>query len=379
MKKHIILFAVAALTMSAACSKVDVETPEQKIGFEVASYVPQTKATEGSSLITSEGLYSFTTNAWFYPTTGTQNQHYMNSVVIYPYNGTTKIESGETQPTVWQSEVDYYWPKTGYINFFSFAGTKSPSDEGDAEYGKKLIYGGTEGVVIAYNDNILVADAVFHATQNTNDITVTGETATPSGVPTLFRHQLAKVGMTVMLETSNPTTNTSYEVVINSATLASVENKGILTLTVTEPSGTTPATAQWSNANTSKPNVGWVPGTGTETFTLLTPTLTLAAAATESTDHSDYNLLATRTVMPQALQNAVVLTITYTVSAKHDGVTYSTETITVTKQLNQVTGLADWEMNKNITYTVKIDPVAEKITFDPAVVDWVAQSGTVTF
>ena len=39
--------------------------------------------------------------------------------------------------------------------------------------------------------------------------------------------------------------------------------------------------------------------------------------------------------------------------------------------------LANWQMNKNITYTLKFNPVGEMILFAPAVEDWLSASGTI--
>ena len=383
MKKYYILAAVA-LVASAACTKVEVDnTPNKKIAFEVASYVPQTKATEGGSML-SEGLYSFVTNAWFTPaaTSGSTVQHFMDDVSIFPYNGTTKITSGAIQPTKWAPEYDYFWPKTGSINFFSYASKNSitPSSVGDDVYGAKIVFGTADGTAytVVSDDNILVADAVYRATANTNDITVTGETGTPSGVPTLFRHVLAKLQMTFSLETNTATVNTDYVVSITSASLASVANKGVLTLTTSAPDGTAMATNTWSNNNTSKPKVGWVNKNssnemyGTENLTLLTPSLTLTHATT-STAGTVGNLLALRTVMPQSLSDDLVLSITYRVQAKHGDSAYSDENITVTKKLNTIAALQDWEMNKIITYNVKINPVTTEVYFDPAVLAWTSE------
>ena len=384
MKKYFIL-AVAAVAAMAACTKVEVNnTPDKKIAFEVASYVPQTKATEGGSMIT-EGIYSFVTNAWFTPaaTSGSTVQHFMDDVSIFPYNGTTKITSGATEPTKWAPEADYYWPKTGSINFFSYASKNpiTPSSVGDDVYGAKIVFGTADGTAqtVQSDDNILVADAVYRATANKNDITVTSETTTPSGVPTLFRHMLAKLQMTFSLETTTATANTDYVVSITSASLAEVANMGVLTLTTSAPSGTAMETNIWSNDNTSKPKVGWVDKDssdamyGTEDITLLTPSLTLTHATT-STAGTLGNLLALRTVMPQNLSDDVVLTITYRVQAKHSDSTYSDENITVSKQLNTIDALVDWEMNKIITYNVKLDPVTTTVNFDPAVVAWTSEA-----
>ena len=52
MKKYFVFLGIAALTL-AACTKTEIDetaVPDQKIEFNVASYVPQTRAGEVSFL-----------------------------------------------------------------------------------------------------------------------------------------------------------------------------------------------------------------------------------------------------------------------------------------------------------------------------------------
>ena len=297
----------------------------------------------------------------------------------------------------WAPDVDYFWPKTGYVNFYSYAGTQTPTSvntEGSLVYTDKTI---------VYTDNILVADAAYG--YNANRETYQKESSSVEGVPTLFRHYLAKLAFNVKLATTNAkrTTTNRFKVEILDA-YVKVSNKGTLTLSSADPvtdRDVKTATAgyyPWENANSANPNVAWVPATwnetaGSETIEkiqvvtsspvegqdMFQRTLNLGVdkiAQAETGD--DLVLLASRSVMPQVLTDNQVFYIKYKVYAYHDtndednGETpYSVETLEFTNPLNQfVSAITEWDKNTKYIYNVIIDPIASKITFDPAVEEW---------
>ena len=378
MKKYFVLAAVVLIALSS-CSKVDTPTTSansKKISFEVANYMAQTKATG----LVAEGYETFKTNAWYHsPADG--NQYFMQNVDINWHSAVPD----------WSPEIDYFWPKTGYVNFYSYAGTQNPTTvntEGSLIYTDKTI---------AYNDNILVADAAYG--YNDNKSTYHIENSSVTGVPTLFHHYLAKIAFNVMLKTNNATATNRYEVDVLDAYLM-VLNKGTLTLTNTDPVASrdaaapgTPGTKAWTSANTAKPDVAWVGAAWDESATvekikvvgtgaveckdMIAPaTLHLALNATVQTEEGNaLILLKERSVMPQTLTDDVVFYIQYKVKTYHNAETnpYSTETLTFgpTKLTTLVNGaITDWKKNTKYTYNVIIDPVSSKIKFDPAVEDW---------
>lgn len=368
MKKYMILAAVA-LVASAACTKVEDTTPAHKISFEVASYVAQTKAEQATN---AELGGSFTTNAWFTNGDNLKSQFMTNEIVSWD-----SPVSGQ-----WAPSREYFWPKTGYIDFYSYDGTPVPDLNSVAE--GSLVY----NTPIATDDNILVADAAYRQTENTQTYRI-GSTAI-KGVPTLFHHMLAKIQFKVKLQTANATPNTKWDVtILNAGAKLSnivILNTGTLTLS-NSYAGTTPTTQAWTNANTSYPNVGWVAAAGTETVSTLTPALSLAKNATSSGEFVD--LIKLRSIMPQVLGNEAVFTLHYNVKATfvdpNDGseTTYLDENREISLKINTIKNassiaITEWDMNQIITYNVIIDPVGEQILFDPAVEEWdESQTGTI--
>lgn len=385
MKKFFVL-AAAALVALTACTKVDtpVSSNNKKISFEVASYMAQTKAE--TSLI-DEGYQTFNTNAWYHsPSDGTQ--YFMQNI---------NIDWNDAIANQWAPDADYFWPKTGYVNFYSYAGTQTPTTvntEGSLVYTDK---------VIVYNDNVLVADAAYG--YNANLKKYQKDHSAVEGVPTLFRHYLAKLAFNVKLATTDAkkTATNRFKVEILDASVK-VSNKGTLTLSSSDPETSrdvttdTPVYQPWTNANTANANVAWVPAawsetSGSETIEkiqvvtsspvegqdMFQRTLNLGLNKTAQTETGDdLILLASRTVMPQVLTDNQVFYIKYKVYAYHDtddtdnGETpYSVETLEFSKPLKTfVSTITEWDKNTKYVYNVIIDPIASKITFDPAVEEW---------
>jgi len=423
MKKYFIIAAAAVVAM-AACSKVDStnEGPQQKIAFQVASYVPMATKAEtttsfpgsGGSLWNewATGTPSFYTIGYFTPAELDNangivaNQDFMvgtdgYGVQVNPYNGAVgTAATGSANTTIWAPAQDYYWPKTGSINFFSWASVTDITAKVDASALKasKTISFGTSSdpITITAADNILLADACYNAKgygasanagQSNNTMTVTGESA--NGVPTLFRHVLSRVGLTLNLKTANPTPSTDgtdYVVTVLSASLNNILDQGYLSLTNDGPgSNTGLAIVSWwdtaaERGDNKTPTVGWTPTPATPHTTTIdsTPSSTLSltlAHGTTQTAGTANNLLAATNVMPQTMAtDGQQIAITYTVEAKHGETSYSIEKLTATGYLKSVTPSA-WGMNQSITYIVSIDPVTTTVTFDPAVVEWTAVEG----
>ena len=408
MKKYFFI-AVAAVAAMAACTKSELDTtsaPEQKIGFEVANYSRQTKA--NVALTNAEdGLYQFHTYAYQFPKLGDAVE-FMNTDIFAWDNAdpAAKVTSG-TDIYMWAPENDYFWPKTGWINFYSYAGTQYPAESVSSD--KKTVTLLYDDKTIASTDNFMVADAAlrFNANQETYQVDGTeGSAHVTKGVPTLFRHMLSKlyIDVKIQIPADKKSANTIWKVQVldgydidGDTSIADTEksaiipaNRGTLTLTNADALAANAAlnttTQQWvrkddyTTAGTPDADVvsGWKPSyTSDATPVLYTEqiqlsqatVLTLPVNATEST--AVEQLLAWRTVMPQLTDN-VAFKLIYKVQALHGDTVFLEEIRTVgidaAADIHDLTGsIAQWESNKKITYHIIIDPVSEKVRFDPAV------------
>jgi len=367
MKKYFI-FAAAALVALAACSKIETapETkPDVPVSFQVANYARQTKA--GETSLKDEGFTSFRTYAWFTSTTAA-DQEFMNYATV-EYNN-----SDAWKPT----DRTYYWPKTGYVNFFSFAGKHLPdavdldatSKAGKAHY--------TTAMTIATDDNILIADEAYGF--NSNPTATYGLDNVEKGVPTLFRHMLSKVIFDIKVDATTDGDGTAitdsknnWAIVVNSATV-SYRNQGTLevafpaTPAITLGADNKPTTA----GGTQKYNSAvWTPS-DVENVTLSKVSTAVEANANGGSASEYVTMIAESVVMPQTIATTgVTLALNYTITHKYNNGTPVTETVPVaaTALTTFTPTISAWAPNTIYKYHIIVKPNGS-VLFDPAVEVW---------
>lgn len=407
MKKYFILVA-AALVALAACSKMEVSetTPQKEITFEIAKYSAQTKAGENTALnaelVNGNSITSFYTNAWYYTDGEATSQRYMtNQEVRY-------IAGNSTTSAKWAPYGrTYFWPKTGWINFFSYAGAPAPTAVAE----NTLTYGTTSNpLTIGTGANVLIADAAYKYNDNnpTPDdpyyhMSTTNEGTVGEGVPTLFRHALAKLTVDVKFDATGIENKYTFDVDVLSASVK-VNNKGSLAVAFTPQN--TKGTVKWSTpASTDK--IGWVPSSAAyvaidapstaieKSFTANPATSDITAQGGKvvgSAENTPLVLINENTVMPQEMVNpdddtkqatlsiSYKLKTTYTDGENSDSIT---ETVTLTDipmvnfkyngTNNTPTAIEQWNMNTKYTYHITIKP-GGVVLFDPAVEPWVVET-----
>ena len=356
MKKFYILAAVA-LVASAACTKVETvdNTPGQAIAFQVANYVPQTKA----EVKFDEGK-TFNTYAWFQPTSG--------DAQAFMANETIKWQGASKQ---WSSDRVYFWPKTGYVNFFSYAGTPVPVvTNGTATYTDKTI---------AIGDDALLASAAYRYTNsdaNVYGLQYGGANTDVTGVPTLFHHMLSQVSVIVKFDASGITdTKNKWDLTVNSLAL-NYDNKGTLTVTFTDPGSTGQA---WPY---TEAGYNWIPS---GVYTNLPATVTASVGAVQTTVAPNVSTGLTFfdaiSVLPQALTDNAAIDLNYTLKHYYNDVEQVFETVNLPGiKLKGFTAetITAWNMNYKYTYTITIKH-NKTVTFDPAVEDWEEKAAGYTY
>lgn len=372
--KKLFIFATAAVVALAACTKSEVNNVTSEngpaISFQVANYAGQTKA--GETSLKDEGFETFKTYAWYTSSTA-DNQAFMTPATV-------TWDAGNTQ---WApSDHVYYWPKTGYINFFSFAGKHYPdavnlnaseNNRAEAHY--------TTAITVATNDNILVADGAYGFYNNdAAEYKLDGVT---KGVPTLFRHMLSRVKFDVKVDATDvDDTKNHWKVTVTSATV-SYRNQGKLEVVFQDdPTIALGTDNKPTAAGTTAKYVSqvWTPESAANV------TLTNAANVIVETDghaaSDSKNLIADSVVMPQTLATTgVTVALTYTLEHTYNGGTPITEVVPISaKALTDFTpSIAAWDPNTIYTYHIVIKPAADnKILFDPAVETW-AEVSTPTY
>ena len=371
--KKLFVFAAAVIAL-AACSKSEVNTngTDKAVTFEVANYVsPITKA--NVSFGTGN---TFHTNAWVHTMLNgaASTQAFMATETI-AWNATEKQ---------WMPSRMYYWPKTGYVNFFSYAGSINPSAtaEGSITY---------TNATIDVDDDILVADAAYEYTGNVSAYHIDNDGVT--GVPTLFHHMLSKVTFNVKLDASDAITSDDYEweVVVDESKFGYV-NKGTAAFTFTDGESANVA-APVANVRTwaEAKDYAWTIVANNKDSELASTVIGSSnkMTATNAQKVSEVKTLFNEiSVLPQDLTNDgdawAQFSLTYTIKSTYktdpaDDTTwqYITETVTIplTDILTYVPSITGWKMNYNYVYNIIIKP-GEPVRFDPAVVDWETETAT---
>ena len=360
MKKCFVFLGIAALTL-AACTKTEIDEtaiPDQKIEFNVASYVPQTRADNYVSLV--KETTTFSTMAYLHAEGVTTVQDYFGAT------GETITADNATNPSAWLPSHDYYWPKSkkSYINFVSWFdknGAPTTISETSLAWANRTI---------ATDDNIMWADEAWHYNSNAQTYKLDD---VKEGVPTLFHHALAKLCIKAKADpvTGGSDNKTTWVVTLEDIKITGTDKQGTLTLTNEEPTGTSPAQQAYTTTTTT----GWVPA-GTAPGITMTNTNVLTTSLVD--------VLAEQSVLPQDLGNAK-LEFKLHIITKYNGTKYSEEIISFTGDkavaLNTLgtTPITAWEMNTKYTYNIIINPETNIVKFDPAVIPWVVDANAPTY
>jgi hypothetical protein len=412
MKKLYTILAIAAVA-AVGCAKTEVvnDTPDVKIGFQVADYAVQTKA--NVSLVNE--LNTLGLDKEF------QSVAYINAAnaggtVDAPVKFFTAVANGiETVKyngsNAWEPEHTYYWPKAAKSNldFFSwFDATGTPTLTYDGSAAPTLVWTNRD---VALKDNVMYADAAWHYKQNEETYKHDG---VKEGVPTLFHHALAQVAFTASVtktqeeDTKNPGNYTFWTVKLSNVSIVdnAIQSNGDLKLV--QPSiKSEKGTQAWNLNGTNKANLIWDDNASVNYLTDLDETTVfntdvakgntaLTTTKVKMTTADTYMPNNFFTVRPQAVTDGITLKFKYTIVTKYgadegSATTVSTETIDITDadfittygapytvngiKLNGITGgFPYWQMNHKYIYNIIINPALNKILYDPAVVEWETES-----
>lgn len=355
MNKHIFCIAAACAAL-ASCVKneVRVNAPDQEITFQTVS----TKA--GAAFETNKHFFSY---AYFLKKGDTWDVNhadakaYIDKAVITHEHG-----AGESKG-YWAAANSYYWPKQGSLTFFAWTdntihdptSNPTPSIAGD---GASVSCAHDTGIKITnysvkdnLNKDILVAEI---AKDKKNNESATG--TWKQGVPTVFRHALAKVEFKVNKKTNYP--NVKFRV--KSITLNEVSTRGTFTQYQSNPN---PENWGWNGWGLQEDLTVF---TGDEEVTATDDAGTFNKLNPSATDYS--------IVLPQVLKDKIApkLTIVYEIITSYTG-TDVIETVSDTKDLKDIYK-NDWECNKK--YVLGITLGLNEIFWDPSVEGW--EDGAVT-
>ena len=351
---NIVILALVLLTLG--CTKTEVaDTKEKAVAFQVGSYAPQTKAPEGTASIKDvDGINSFRSRGYLHAVGVPGEQAFFGTA-----GETITYHAGS--PATWTPSHDYFWPKStgSYVNFISWVGGTPEVNYAKSEETWNATFA-WNNVTVAPTDNLLWADMAwrYNANEQTyqfNDV--------QEGVPTLFHHALAQVRF-MGRQGKASDGNVSWTVTVTGLSLAAVKNQGTLSMTNTDPGSK--QTKAWTVTNWATPEED--DEEEDKSFISIVPDTTPLAVALEATDKE---IIGYKSVLPQDVTNAMVLTVNYKVTTTYPGKTV-TEDASASAALSEFSGaITAWEMNKRYTYTVVINPDAGIIRIIPVETDWI--------
>ena len=372
MKKFLFLATVVGAAFTSCVNDneavLTLEENPQPITFEVAKYKASSRA-EGDTQSKNTGYTAFPTNQFFgtfaYKASSVNGEHSLfmdNEKVGYVNNAWIALGG------------IYMWPEKGHVDFISYY-PYSELNEGFAPVVGDINAGDKNK--LSFNnyqvdqDDLMYSDKAHLQTHNYS-------TYGHSGVPTLFRHALAKLNFQVAakyLVGTETQVQTKWAILVESIKLNSLYSKGSLHLQTTSPS--TSGTTQWtiSNHTEGNPKV-WTP----EGDALVENEWKVESGQPLDTDLAIFADAADYYVLPQTFGNKLQsVTIKYNIINKNETSPDYNKPQPREKTLyfyDYSKMVSAWEMGKNITYNIIIDPLGDIINFDPAVSDWEAVSGT---
>lgn len=352
MKKLAYIVLAAALVLSA-CTMVEPEVlPGRKISFTVGTYAVRTKA---DTVALSGVTDNFRSRAFLHAAGVAGTQDFFGTgageKVAWDYVSTWAPGA--------ETNYEYFWPMSSesYINFVCwYDNNGAPKLSGSGEVSESnLVW---ESRTVGSSDIILYADEAWR--YNDNDHSKFRVEAA-DGVPVLFHHALAQLCFKAKIKDGCASSGTtSWTIDIDNASLSNVYSTGTLSLSNSDP-GSENTTCEWTGS--------WVPEA---------PAASLALSGVSNLGTTATDILALRSILPQAVSNSMILSFRWKLSTyeNNDPTPVSVEYIQFSQSLRSlVPSITEWGMGQRITYTLVIDPRADSILIAPTLQNWAEDSG----
>ena len=326
---------ISLLLLFTGCTSQEKEEPMAVIGFQ-AIRMGSTRAELPTGTIVYPTDDEFVTTAFYLPVEKSWPENRGEATTYIPQWPVSHSASTNT----WGTTPVAYWPKVGRLTFFSYApktlGEKTEFSL-NAENGLTL----TNWNVTTYPDvDILVADVQANVQGNRT-------TYLYNGVPTLFRHKLAKVGVKARLDVAPEAGSTDF-IVVNKVTLTNIYTTGTYSLDGDD------ATAE-----------RWTVNTGTKESFVYEPAVEDTRLTASEQEIGKAKLMMPQHLLKDGTRPAPSLLVEYTTTNGTDTDTYTKEF-----EINTLSANTFWEMGHHIVYTLIFGTSDVDIEFDTSAEDW---------
>lgn len=233
--KKLNLFATAAIVAMTGCTQS--ESLDDLLGLEISFDAFSGNATKvgfATGKITkpdfqfaSVAYYTVAEDAWkdedskVEPETPWGNDNYLGTQWL-KFTDIKAVTDNDNKIVSFKSaSTKAYWPRQGYLNFFSWY----PSGVA-AEMSKGALMIKDYEIEDAADVDLMVADPALGVFRTEADANYTPDGANYSGVKTLFRHKLTKIGVEAKVKNLGESNLAKFEVTIKNVEIVGVANKG---------------------------------------------------------------------------------------------------------------------------------------------------------
>ncbi len=347
-----LLAAAALLPAAVCCVKIDDMQQEGNVAIAYNTVLEQPRTKAATAYREDVPFKSY---AWYLPTGQTWARNKADAVPYFA-DATISFDGG-----VWRNTAQhYYWPKKGSLSFRSYSPASIPV-AGAA---------GTDGISVT-KDGVSLANWKLNKTTNqdidfmvadlTSDRTANATTYGYLGVPTLFRHKLAKL---TIQASSGSVPTVGQEPKIYKISLKYIFTKGSYTLASEAAAGVAATAESWGSRSETEEIVIFEKSAGqtiTEKATVFSGTSGLLVIPQVLNKYTYTATTDSRTV-------AASIYIEY---AYYDTATggYPAAPSSAEKTFEGIKS-SYWAIGHHYTYSLVIGEENEPIEFDAGVADW---------
>lgn len=231
--KKLNLFATAAIVAMTGCTQSEsfdgLLTQDLEISFEAFAGQNNTKVGFATGRITDDNFqfasvayYTKDKDAW--ETENAKDAAWDKADFLgtqwLRFTDIKAVTEGD-KIVSFKSATKAYWPKVGYLNFFSWYPNTI-----NAQMSKGALSIADYEIVADANVDLMVADPALNLLRTDEDAKYTPADADYSGVKTMFRHKLTKIGVQAKVKDLDKSNLEKFEVTIKKVEIDSVANEG---------------------------------------------------------------------------------------------------------------------------------------------------------
>ena len=307
--RSVSLIYIIGIVLASACSKSEVELPDNSISFTPVAAKATKAIISGATYPTSE---SFVVSAYY----GGTDPYFEDLAAAY-----------DSSTSLWATSESQYWPLDGSLTFHAYSPAAAAGVSIDA-------------TGVAANDYTIKTEAQMTTDLCYASAVVADCSVHPDSVPLTFSHALAQIVFRVKAAAYYTTNTTTVALSMTSLSLSGINSVGDF------------AAGAWTNQNTAY------------TYTLSNTETALTYDGENAPQTSE---VCSFLFLPQEIPADACIHVGYKVTQRSSGNDYTLENSPVAVRL--AGSISDWQPGKKYIYTLSIG-MDNVITFTASAVGW---------